>query len=488
EEIILRALKESLDSNGLAVFNRKFGELATSDVHLEALQSTPLELVPVLLSAGNAITDHPAELRRTLELIARYGSAKEVLLVTQESLDTLVRSTKDDDDEGSTDDGDTLRASPSEIVWKWINLIDMYTLAFPRLVLRKRSAPETAGPIVEHLRKSFDSLGILIDPNTYEGQDIVDSSIRLGYALLGWFRAVQADVGKVGEFKAASSDFMPSSASNSNTTGTNHIIGKFVILALGQGDSNLQGEARLTLGSHLPDALLCLSQPKWRHVALKWLMECVSTGLGGEEYLNGDIATDMVPAVSSVAATDPTPETRAAAFRLLTQITLKVHPEIAFGLVHQLADEACPFPNMRASAVGLLRQLVVRAFSKNPPAKDDPFAARILLQEYASILFRSYLLNGAAANAPEPADPQEINRIVESLGFYYVLLARDTENLTGVRDLEFSKEMNTKFVAPLKQKMPVWGAEAEGQGTQFVARTAEVSLERVEEFLSNLRL
>ncbi|KAG9079962.1 hypothetical protein FRC06_007246 [Ceratobasidium sp. 370] len=216
-------------------------------------------------------------------------------------------------------------------------------------------------------------------------------------------------------------------------------------------------------------------------------MERVSTGLDEEEYLNGDVATDMVPAISSVAATDPTPEIRAAAFRLLTRIVLKVHPEIAFGLVHQLANEECPFPNMRASAVCLLRQLVVRAFDTRPPAKDDPFAARILLREYAPILFRSYLLDGTTANVSEPADPQEINRIVESLGFYYVLLARDTKNLTGVRDPEFSNETGAEFVAALKQKMPLW-AETEDQETQFVARTAQVSLERVEELFSNLLL
>ncbi|KAG9085183.1 hypothetical protein FS749_004627, partial [Ceratobasidium sp. UAMH 11750] len=208
EEILLRTLKESLDSNGLAAFNRKLEELAASDLHGTTLQSTPLELVPVLLSANNALAEYPAELRQTLELIGRYGSAKEVLLVAQESLDTLVRLTKDHDDEDTTDEELTPRANPAEMVWKWIILIEMYTLAFPRLVLRKRSAPETAGPIVDHLRKSFDTLGILINPTTSEGQDIVDSCIRLGHALLGWFDAVQADTGRVAEFKVSLQDLL----------------------------------------------------------------------------------------------------------------------------------------------------------------------------------------------------------------------------------------------------------------------------------------
>ncbi|KAG8775997.1 hypothetical protein FRC12_001141 [Ceratobasidium sp. 428] len=193
-------------------------------------------------------------------------------------------------------------------------------------------------------------------------------------------------------------------------------------------------------------------------------------------------------AVSSVSATDPVPETRAASFRVLTEIVLKVHPETAFDLVRQLAGEECPFSNMRSAAIGLLRRLVVRAFNKKLPAADDPFAAPILLQEYGPILFKSPLLDETVANDSEVKDPQEVNRIVESLGFYYVLLARDTNNLTGVRDPMFWNETNTKFVGPLNKRLALWGAESNDQETQAAARTIEMSLERVRDTLSNLGL
>ncbi|KAG9119245.1 hypothetical protein FRC07_005805 [Ceratobasidium sp. 392] len=457
EEIMLQALKENLYSDTLATFNDKLKEIASLDASRIVLRSTPLELVPVLLAANQSITDHPIDVRQTLELIALHGSAKEVLLVVQESLGSLVRSIRDQDNEDA-DEEPPPAASPAQVVWKWASLVEMYSLAFPRLVLRKRSAPETAGPIVEHLRKSFATLGILIDPNTSQGPEVVDSCIRLRNTLLRWFETIGVVPAEITKFKVSLQALLYTSV------------------------------AECDLRRHLPGALFWLSRPKWRRVALRWLTERISTGLSVETDLNSDIATDIVPAISSVAATDPRPDTRAAAFRLLTQIVLKVHSEVAFGLVHQLVGEDCPFMNMRASAVSLLRQLVVRAFSKKPPAADDPFAARILLQEYAPILFRSYLLGGAATTSSEVPDPQEINRIVESLGFYYVLLARDTDNLTGVRDPKFQNETNAEFIAPLKQRLIAWGAESEDQQTQFAARTTEVSLERVEEMLANLEL
>jgi hypothetical protein len=71
--------------------------------------------------------DHPTDLHQTLELIAQHGSAKEVILVVQESLDALLRSVTDLGDEDSSDE-DVPPPSPTQIVWKWINLIEMYTL------------------------------------------------------------------------------------------------------------------------------------------------------------------------------------------------------------------------------------------------------------------------------------------------------------------------------------------------------------------------
>ncbi|KAG8713605.1 hypothetical protein FRC09_018534 [Ceratobasidium sp. 395] len=516
EKVILQALEESLASNTLAAFNLKLEELANSDAQRSYLHSTPLELVPVLLSGNSTILEYPVDARQTLQIIAEHGSPKEVLLVVEESLDFLARMHVDDDEQ------DLEVESISQILtWKWINLLEMDTLAFPRLVLRKRSAPETATPVVKHLCKSFNKLGPLFEASEPRGWELVDLCIRFGRALLGWFDARPADPEKIPEAKAwiqallfsvvaeclsdsalaraesdfigrltaASSDFaQPTSSLDLEIDHTKHLTGEFVLSILTWQDSKPPVEVNKSLQFDLPSALFCLSQPKWRLAAVWWLTECITTGLGEGEYLNNDIATEIIPAVSSVSATDPVPETRAASFHVLTEIILKVHPEVAFDLVRQLAGEECPFSNMQSAAIGLLRRLVVRAFNKKPPAADDPFAAPILLREYAPILFKSPLLDETVANDSKVKDPQEVNRIVESLGFYYVLLARDTNNLTGVRDPAFLKETNTTFVGPLRKRLALWGAESNDQETQAAARTIELSLERVEDMLSNLGL
>ncbi|KAG8773953.1 hypothetical protein FRC12_002220, partial [Ceratobasidium sp. 428] len=122
EKVILQALEESLASNTLAAFNLKLEELANSDAQRSYLHSTPLELVPVLLSVNSTILEYPADARQTLQTIAKHGSPKEVLLVVEESLDFLARIHVDDDEQ------DLEVKSISQILtWKWINLLEMDT-------------------------------------------------------------------------------------------------------------------------------------------------------------------------------------------------------------------------------------------------------------------------------------------------------------------------------------------------------------------------
>lgn len=101
-------------------------------------------------------------------------------------------------------------------------------------------------------------------------------------------------------------------------------------------------------------------------------------------------------------------------------MVFKVQRTVGFRLVRDLASKECPFPNMRASAIGLLRRLVVRAFSQGMPRVDDPFRSRVLLEEFNPILF-----------SKEADDVQEMNRVVEALGFYQVLLGRDEANVVS---------------------------------------------------------
>ncbi|KAF8601868.1 hypothetical protein BDV93DRAFT_607828 [Ceratobasidium sp. AG-I] len=525
--VVLEALKESLNGGQLGEFNTQVQKLLSSDTHHNILESTPLEVIPVLLAANAAVLDHLNDVERTVRLISQYGSAKEVLLVAQESLDALLQSTKSYDEEETSEDettpgGDTgQRPTPIPVIWRWVRIIEMYTLAFPRLVLRKRSATDTAAPIVEHLQKSFHMLGSSIEEASTQGQEVVGSCIQLVHALLGWFDTVRADAGDVSAFKAqlrnlilvgvaeclsdcdvtkahneflarlsaTCSDLVPPNSLPSNESSPiasrRYTIGKFVLYTLSNTDFKDSAGVHKALKDQMHAVFLCLSGLRWRRTAIGWVANCIANRFGKEEYLEEHVATELVPLVSSVAATDSNPTTRGVSFSLLTQIILAVHPEVAFGLVRELIGEECPFPNMRASAVALLRQLVVRAFSRTPRSEDDPFAARMLLDEFATILFRSPLLED---DDTDLVDDQEMSRVVECLGLYNVLLGRDKENLTGVRDPEFTKETNTKFVKPLRQLISRLGLDSDDDATRLAIRATEVSLERVELAMAGMKL
>ncbi|QRV82231.1 YAP/Alf4/glomulin family protein [Ceratobasidium sp. AG-Ba] len=467
-----------------------------------------------MLYSDSSIADQPTDLCQTLELIAQHGNAKEVLLVVQESIDSLLQSTRsrDDNNEGS------LLTNPAHVVWKWINLINMYTLAFPRIVLRKRSATDTAGPIIKHLCKSFDELQEYVHPNGAQASTIVDSCMGLGYALLRWFDATHTEPNLVAEFKAllqdllflsvaiclddefvleqnsafvdrlsaAGSDFRPPSLLEPVQVTTEFRMGEYIVFTLSERGKENSVQVNKALQAYQLGISLCLRQYKWRQLAIRWLTEHVGM-IPDEEYLDGDIATYIAPSVSLVAATDSRPAIRSSAFRLLSQTLHKVHSEVAFGLVRQLVDEECPYSNMRSSAVGLLRQLVVRAFSRKPQStEDDPFAARILLQEYADILFASSLLDDTLESV-EAVDPQEMNRIIESLGFYYVVLARDKDNSTGVRDAASVEKIDREFISLLNRRLPEWQSTSDNEDIQSALRLISFQLERVEEMIKSLK-
>ncbi|CEL60575.1 hypothetical protein RSOLAG1IB_12384 [Rhizoctonia solani AG-1 IB] len=193
----------------------------------------------------------------------------------------------------------------------------------------------------------------------------------------------------------------------------------------------------------------------------------------------------MIPIVSTPASTDPDSKSRSVLFNLLTQMILKVQPVHAFKFVRDLASEECPYLNMRSSAIGLLRRLVVRAFNRSLQAEDDPFASRLLLEEYKPILFQSPILEKKEAG-PESIDAQEMNRLVEILGFFYVLLARDKNNLTGVRDTKGTQELRDRIVGPLKAISSELESTSEDPSVLFSVRSISVSLERIEEMVSGI--
>ncbi|KDN45809.1 hypothetical protein RSAG8_04642, partial [Rhizoctonia solani AG-8 WAC10335] len=514
-QIIREILEKSLNESSLHDFNRGLTELSKDEAHSHLLEPTPLELIPILLLANDAITTHPQSLQETYELIARHGSPKEVLLVAQESLDRLLQEAKELDN-----DEESAPSTPSQITWKWLRLIDMYTLAFPRLVPRKRSAPSTATPVIQHLRNSFIPLGQLSDPDEPVSQELVEACMRLGNALLGWFDAVGSKAHEIADCKtaleqlfciaiaeclsdrhiiqdhndflyrlrAAGLAFSPAHSTEPTSKMTVHTrtqsIGAFILYYLSNRGPIRPKGTRQALKGQLAGLSVTLQRPRWRQTALGAINDCVLGGLYEEEFLEEDIAAEIIPA--SPLLCYPDPKNRATLFNLLTRMILKVQPVHAFKFVRNLASEECPYLNMRSSAVGLLRRLVVRAFSQVPPSKDDPFASRLLLEEYKPILLQSSVLEEKDLEGSKSVDAQEMNRLVEVLGFYYVLLARDENNSSGARDIETIRELKDKLVNPLKKLISEMDSAQDDPSIFFSLRSMSISLERIEEIISGI--
>ncbi|KAG8914362.1 hypothetical protein FRC00_014264 [Tulasnella sp. 408] len=79
-------------------------------------------------------------------------------------------------------------------------------------------------------------------------------------------------------------------------------------------------------------------------------------------------------------------------------------------------------------------------------------------------------------------------RLVDALGLYYIVLIRDSENRTGVRDPAYGDMAKETFTDPLKGALARWDAEQNGEPNElalelFAIRTA---LERVDSALAKL--
>jgi hypothetical protein len=96
-----------------------------------------------------------------------------------------------------------------------------------------------------------------------------------------------------------------------------------------------------------------------------------------------------------------------------------------------------------------------------------------------------------------------MNRLVEILGFFYVLLARDKNNLvllfliahtlvkltafqTGVRDTKGTQDLKDRIVDPLKAISSELESTSEDPSVLFSVRSISVSLERIEEIVSGI--
>lgn len=104
------------------------------------------------------------------------------------------------------------------------------------------------------------------------------------------------------------------------------------------------------------------------------------------------------------------------------------------GILRELLTES--FPAIRVASVGLLKDIVLNAFTRETATISSPFASPELLRTFGYIVLRPtprdlFSKTADIERLKEFLDTEEPKRLVECLNFYNILLRRDTSNIVG---------------------------------------------------------
>ncbi|PWN32826.1 uncharacterized protein FA14DRAFT_78406 [Meira miltonrushii] len=215
---------------------------------------------------------------------------------------------------------------------------------------------------------------------------------------------------------------------------------------------------------HLPD------------IALTWAIWCIRAMSQGSEgtqegLLSSEEAIIFVQVLSSHSALSPRPMARHISLRIVqTVLQSLVEPEIGRELLRDLMCES-PYPQLSAAAIGLARQLISSDLDriKNSDGNTGQpiiFAQKSFIHSFATKVFS--LSDGAEVlpNVEEAGEPRpkgvvigliksylddHAPKISETTSFIYLVLTKDHNNLTGIRDADIVSKIKDSFLHPLHE-------------------------------------
>ncbi|KAH9000877.1 hypothetical protein EDB86DRAFT_2801797, partial [Lactarius hatsudake] len=187
--------------------------------------------------------------------------------------------------------------------------------------------------------------------------------------------------------------------------------------------------------------------------------------------------TTFLPSLCSV---HPDASTRHISFRILARVLQIAPPMLRLQVLRDLMSPSEDIsPRMRNAAIGLVKDSVLEALSH--PKTESVFASPFLLQTIGPYIFRleSPDLLATIDGVDASNDSPELARLVECLGLYYVLLLRDVENRTGIRDPGTIRSVESSLLGPIRSAL---GECRENTGTLPLA-ALQIALQRVEDAL-----
>ncbi|KAJ3003363.1 hypothetical protein NUW54_g5340 [Trametes sanguinea] len=450
-----------------------------------ASQLEPLTILPLVIGSSKDGADE------MIDMLAKECSAKEVVMAIEEAVEILERGLQSEDEDDHGDHGGHVSAAI-----RTVRLIRAYAQTIPRLPRWKKAPKDTVESRLLELEPVISHLGR--EASVHEGRSIVlaishfvlalsqggddDTKVRrpefLAFhldlvesctqALL--FHLINSAVGAFpNHFKAglARKAFMkhftrlvvPHSQPSSNPEGSEDVLTD-VWSALGSSDITTQScEATPSIATFI--LLAHEASYTFPIPTLTTFYPAVLSALQANVALD-EILAVLINSLAPLRASTPRPDLEADLV-----IPLGTHPAPhseqplrpgypALHLPELLADEDVPC-QMRIAAIGLLKEALLEALS----SKDQNlFASPHLLSTFGPIVLRPEPLNmfdtvtlEQFLEGPEPL------RLVESLGFYYVLLQRDQHNRTGVRDRDSLSNVQRSLLAPLERRLGTWKTE-----------------------------
>ncbi|KAL0958465.1 hypothetical protein HGRIS_000604 [Hohenbuehelia grisea] len=403
-----------------------------------------------------------------------------------------------------------------------VALLDLNSSSIPRLQLRKKTASETIGPLLGEQLRVILLYGDSFRP--VEGRNVLSSANTLVHNVAGWIGGLGISDEESGKCKVILRDFLDSlitafcdSIQSSIAQRTfEAAFPRLVVRSAVSPDwkhgeeivAQLRDSYRL-LGAVPAPAAQQLSIPSLILMAhsdtkgngssslVKFnplVISCVQQNIALDEALSvilaaahaavtdpssSDLPIEVIIPLCTVlpplASVHPDPPTRHLVFKTLSLILRGSPAQLRLQVLCDLTSTESA-PQMRVAAIGLVREAIMEGIATPPSI----FASPKTMQVFGRTLFSPDPPDFFARRAlGEYRESQEPARLVECLTLYYLLLLRDEDNLTGIRDPSMVKDVEKSLLSPIRAAI---------KGDSGQASHTHERLQRVDSALETLNL
>ncbi|KAI5900554.1 uncharacterized protein SCHCODRAFT_073984 [Schizophyllum commune H4-8] len=448
--------------------------------------------------------------------MAEYSPAREVVIALQEALEHVASQYDDDADE------DAQRSLAKSLV----QIIDLYTAAIPRLKLRRKTAAETIDPLLQEITRVVNLASM--NCAREDGREVLSAIARLASSTSRWIDGLDIDRAAADEAKRRMSRALEDAVSscsgsiqsalsqrtfnelyprlarmsgplpegweeganavrsagtshealNGSTSSSTASIGSLIL-----SSHSTETPTATTLSSAMPALLTSLQTNVALDESLALLLRVLSQPT---VTLSPDLLFPLSTLLPTVASMHPDPTTRHISFRILSLLLRAAPSHVRLDILKELtADEG--LPQMMVAAIGLVKEAFLDGLNNGDA---DVFASRRALQELGGTVLRTNppdVLEGVEQEKfLESVEPR---RLTEILSLVYVLLNRDVENKTGIRDKDTLRALEANILKPLRRRLAEWmdeGGEEEHDHDIMSLVGLSISLERVDATLAEL--